>query len=135
MKRTLALAIVVVLATPVMGLSQQPEGVLLQSAERAALGMALQLDAPGSVRSRRRISAGVSMIAVGALLASANKRTTSCRGGSCTSETDRPLVYPGVALAVSGALLATAWSNVPVNSHIDLAVTPGRIQVGKTFGF
>ena len=77
------------------------------------------------------------MIAVGALLASANKKTTSCRGGSCTSETEwyKPLGYPGVALAVSGLLLATAWSNVPVNPHVDLAVTPDRIQVGKTFGF
>lgn len=135
MKIALALAVLVVLATPVAGLSQQPEGVILQSAERAALGMALQSDAPGRVRSMRRIRTGVSMIAIGALLASVNKKTTSCVNRSCASETDRPLVYPGVALAVSGALLATVWSNVPVNPHIDLAVTPDRIQVGKTFGF
>ena len=135
MKRTLALAMGIVLATPVSGLSQQPETMILQSAERAALGMELQSDDSGRARSRRRVSAGVSMIAVGALLASVTRKRTSCINRSCTSETDKPLAYPGIAVVVSGVLLATVWSDVPVNPHIDLTVTPDRIQVGKTFGF
>ena len=77
------------------------------------------------------------MIAGGALLATAKQTTSSCTGGSCTSETEwyKPLGYPGVALAVTGVLLATLWSDVPARPHIDFAVTPDRIQVGKTFGF
>ena len=77
------------------------------------------------------------MIAVGALLVTANQTTRSCSGGSCVSETEwyKPLGYPGVALAATGVLLATVWSDVPANPHIDFAVTPHRIQVAKTFGF
>ena len=37
--RIAELAIAVALATPIAGLAQQPEGVILQSAERAAVGM------------------------------------------------------------------------------------------------
>ena len=139
MKRTLSLAIAAALATPIAGLAQQqPE--ILQSAERAALGMELPpSDASDNRRSMRRTWAGIKMIAAGALLASvsANETRRSCSGGSCTSETKsyKPLAYPGVALAVTGGLLATVWSDVPANRHIDFMVTADRIQVGKTFGF
>ena len=56
---------------------------------------------------------------------------------ACTSETEwyKPLSYPGIGIAVTGVLLATVWSDAAANAHIDLAVTPDRIRVGKTFGF
>ena len=120
--------------TPLAGLAQQqPE--ILQSAERAALGMELQSDDSDRRRSMGRTWAGVSLMVAGGALASANQTTISCSGGSCSSETEwyKPLGYPGVALAVTGVLLATVWSDVPANPHIDFAVTP--IHVGKTVGF
>ena len=137
MKRTLVLVIAVVLATPTAGLAQQqPE--ILELARRAARGMELQ--PPGASVKRRSIGrtwAGVGMVAVGALLVTAKQTTRSCRSGSCTRETEwyKPLGYPGVALVACGGLLATLWSDVPGNPHIDFIVTPDRMQVGKTFGF
>jgi hypothetical protein len=136
LKKMLAPAIAAVLATPVAG-SAQPQGTILQSAERAAAGMGLQTGATRSWRSRSRTWAGMIMIAGGAVLMSGHKETVRCTGGDCVSETERykALVYPGIGLAVTGVLLATVWSDVPANPHIDFAVTPDGIQVGKTFGF
>ena len=129
MKRTLLLVIAVVLATPLAGLAQQqPE--ILQSAERAALRMELQQLSDTSARRRSigRTAAGVSMIAVGGLLATATATRRSCSGGPCTSETEwyKPLGYPGVALVVTGGLLATVWSDIPAVPHI------GRRSIGRT---
>ena len=136
-KKILVPAIAAALATPVAGLAQPPQGVILQSAERTAVGMELQPGATRSSRSRSRTWAGMIMIAGGAVLMSGKKETVRCTGGDCVSETERykALVYPGIGLAVTGVLLATVWSDVPANPHIDFAVTPDRIQVGKTFGF
>ena len=137
MKRILALAIAVALAAPVAGLAQPTEDVILRSAERAAVGMELQSGAPGNRRSRSRTWSGMVMIAAGAVLTTAVKRTETCSGGSCTREEERykPLIYTGSGLAVAGALLVSVWSDVPANPHVDFAMTPDRIQVGKTFGF
>ena len=137
LKKTLALAIPVALATPVAGLAQPPQGVILQSAEHAAVGMELQSGATRSWRSRRRTWAGMIMIAGGAVLMSGKKETVRCTGGDCVSETERykALVYPGIGLAVTGVLLATVWSDMPANPHVDFVVTPNRVEVGKTFGF
>lgn len=136
-KKTLVPAIAAVLAMPVAGLAQPPQGAILQSAERAAVGMELQSGATRSWRSRSRTWAGMIMIAGGAVLMSGKKETVRCTGGDCVSETERykALVYPGIGLAVTGVLLATVWSDIPANPHVDFAVTPDRIQVGKTFGF
>ncbi len=143
MLRRNTLAIAVALATPIAGFAQQPAKDILGSAERAAVGIARQSDASGSRRSRGRTRAGLVMIAVGGALATAIQRTTRCSGRppdhpwTCTSETQwyKPLSYPGIGIAVTGVLLATVWSDVPANARLDLAVTPDRIQVGKTFGF
>ena len=137
MKRILALAVVVVLATPVAGLAQPTEEVILRSAERAAVGMALQSGAPGNRRSRSRTWSGMVMIAAGAVLTTAVTETRVCSGGSCIREKRpyKPVAYAGIGLAVAGALLASVWSDVPASPHIDFAMTPDRIEVGKTFGF
>ncbi len=137
LKTTRTLALAVTLATPIPGLAQQPQGAILQSAERAAVGMELQSGATRSWRSRSRTWAGMIMIAGGAVLMSGKKETVRCTGGDCVSETERyeALVYPGIGLAVTGVLLATVWSDVPANPHVDFAVTPDRIEVGKTFAF
>lgn len=137
LKKMLAPAIAAVLATPVAGSAQPPQGGILPSAERAAAGMTLQTGVTRNWRSRSRTWAGMIMIAGGAVLMSGKKETVRCTGGDCVSETERykPLVYPGIGLAVTGVLLVTVWSDIPANPHIDFAVTPDRIQVGKTFGF
>ena len=77
------------------------------------------------------------MIIAGAGLMTGIKRTESCRGGVCTRKTEwiKATGYPGIGLAVAGVLLTTVWSDVPANPHLDIAVTPDSIQVGKTFGF
>ena len=41
----------------------------------------------------------------------------------------------GAGLTVSGVLLATIWSDVPVARDLDFTPTPGRVTVGRTFGF
>ena len=41
----------------------------------------------------------------------------------------------GGGLLALGGLLVTRWSDVPANSAIDFTVAPGRVQIGKTFGF
>jgi hypothetical protein len=138
MKRTLALVLTVVIAMPVVSLAQLLEGAILQSAERAAAGLALQSEASGNRRSRGRTWAGLVMIATGAALASATRRTVTRSGGVLVSETKdwyEPIAYPGIGVAVTGVLLATISSDVPANSQVDFAVTPGRVRVGKTFGF
>ena len=44
-------------------------------------------------------------------------------------------LYGGVAMIAVGALIATVWSNVADEPLLDVALEPGRFQVGKTFGF
>ena len=94
-------------------------------------------DASGNRRSMARTWTGVSMIAVGGLFATARTKASMCISGSCTTKTTwiKSTGSLGVGLAAGGVLLATVLSDVPVNRHIDLAVTPDRIQVGKTFKF
>lgn len=77
------------------------------------------------------------MITTGAALISGIKRTESCRDYVCTRKTEwiKSTGYPGIGLAVTGVLFTTVWSGVPANPHIDIAVTPDGIQIGKTFGF
>ena len=137
MKRTLVLMTAVVLATPIVSLAQQADEGIFRSVERKALGMALRSEDAGSRRSGGRTWAGVAMITVGAGLMTGIKRTESCRGGVCTRTTEwiKTTGYPGMGLAVAGVLLATVWSDVPTNPHLDIAVTPNGIQIGKTFGF
>ncbi len=130
-----ALAIVVTFATPVVGVAQQPDGVILQSAGRAAVGIELQSDASGNRRSMSRTWAGVGMIASGALLTATVKTTETCFPCIRESEWYKPLGFTGIGIALTGVLLATVWSDVPANPHIDLTVTSDRIEVDKTFGF
>ena len=137
LKRILSLAIAGPLAAPVAGLAQPTEEVILRSAERVAGGMELQSTAAGNRRSRGRTWSGMVLIAAGAVLTTAVKRTEVCSGGSCIREEERykPLISTGIGLAVTGALLVSVWSDVPANPHVDFALTPDRIQVGKTFEF
>ena len=43
--------------------------------------------------------------------------------------------YGGAALAITGALIAGFWSDVPVMSDLAVAPTPGGLQVGSSFDF
>lgn len=137
MKRTLVLLIAVVLATPLVGLAQQADDGIFRSVERKVLGMALRSEDSGSRRSGGRTWAGVTMITAGVALTTGIKRTESCVAFVCTRKTEwiKATGYPGIGLAVAGVLLATVWSDVPANPHLDIAVTPNSVQVGKTFGF
>lgn len=136
-KRTLVLMTAVVLATPIVSLAQQADEGIFRSVERKALAMELRSEGAGSRRSGGRTWTGVAMIAAGVALTTAKKTTEACRGGVCTYRTEwiKSAGHPGMGLAVAGVLLATVWSDVPANPHLDVAVTPDGVQVGKTFGF
>lgn len=41
----------------------------------------------------------------------------------------------GAGLTAGGILLATIWSDVPVARDLDFTAAPGRVTVGRTFGF
>ena len=45
------------------------------------------------------------------------------------------LKYGGAALAVTGALIAGLWSDVPVMNALTVGPTVGGLQVGSSFGF
>ena len=45
------------------------------------------------------------------------------------------LKYGGAALAITGALVAGLWSDVPVMNALTLAPTVGGLRVGTSFGF
>ncbi len=97
-------------------------------------------------RSVGRTVGGIILMGVGAPLlivglASEDAGGSICVGGDCiTVDVDTGGAGYGVAalggtVVVSGALLATIWSDVPVVNNLDFTVSPHRVQVGKTFGF
>ena len=45
------------------------------------------------------------------------------------------LKYGGAALAITGALIAGFWSDVPVMNQLAVAPTVGGVRVGSSFGF
>ena len=45
------------------------------------------------------------------------------------------LKYGGAALAITGALIAGFWSDVPVMNQLVVAPTVGGVRVGSSFGF
>ena len=55
--------------------------------------------------------------------------------GGCVKETYALGVAIAVGMIGSGLLLATVWSDIPANPSIDFAVSPDRVQVGKSFGW
>ena len=96
-------------------------------------------------RSVGRTVGGIILMGVGTpfLLAGllAESDPSICVGRDCvtfdidTGGTGYGVAAMGGALMVSGALLATIWSDVPVVNSLDFNVTPQRVQVSKTFGF
>lgn len=119
------------------------EAVLEAAAEGVAL---LQASQPQRRRSVGRTVGGIILMGVGAPLlivglASEDAGGSVCVGGDCitvdvdTGGAGYGIAALGGAMVVSGALLATVWSDVPVVNNLDFTVSPRRVQVGKTFGF
>ena len=45
------------------------------------------------------------------------------------------LLWGGIGAIAFGTLLTTVWSDVPLARDLDIGAAPGRITVGRTFGF
>ncbi|MXY57900.1 MAG: hypothetical protein F4Y41_16150 [Gammaproteobacteria bacterium] len=109
----------------------------------AALSRARTLQSePERVRSMERTWAGVAMMAGGVTLLATQV------GRVCGEDADTAYIFDvptcdsvsaiggvGVGIAVSGLLLATIWSDVPVVRDLQVGAAPGRVEVGRTFSF
>ncbi len=84
---------------------------------------------------------GVPVFLVGLAAESIEGGGSSCFNGDCvTFNVDsggagKGFAVVGGGMLVTGALLASIWSDVPVVNSLDFNVTPQRVQVSKTFGF
>ena len=45
------------------------------------------------------------------------------------------LLWGGVGAIAVGTLLSTVWSDVPIARDLNVQVSPGRVAVGRSFGF
>ena len=103
------------------------------------LVMGIEAPEPRRRRSMARTIGGVSLAALGfpAMLVGAAATTEVCVGALCVGGGGPATVvaFVGGGMLVTGVLLATVWSDVPVANSMDIIVTPSRIQVGKSFGF
>ena len=106
---------------------------LMESAKRAAVRFAVEQsdEEPVRRRSMARTWGGVGLIVAGLVVPvgvergiGTYKRTEYHPGG----------VLVAAGLVGAGVMLATVWSDVPANS-VDFGVAPGRVRVGKTFGW
>ena len=115
-------------------------------AETAASALQAGSSSPQRRRSVGRTVGGIILMGLGTPflivgLSAESAGGSFCVGGDClTVDVDTGGAGYGVAalggaLVVSGALLATVWSDVPVMNSLDFRVTPQRVQVSKTFGF
>ena len=84
---------------------------------------------------------GAPIFLVGMAAESIGVSGSECFNGDCTSfnldagGAGKGFAVFGGGMLVTGALLATIWSDVPVVNSLDFNVTPQRVQVSKTFGF
>ncbi len=148
MRRIAVAAVVLTVLGPVSVAAADPTPIPIREAaeraareftERAAREAVLKASAAETLqasqarrRSVGRTVGGIVLMGVGApfLLGGLAVESIGDTGG-----TGYGVAAFGGALVVSGALLATIWSDVPVVNSLDFTVTPHRVQVGKTFGF
>ena len=155
MRRIIAVAAVVltVLGQVSVAAANPTPIPIREAAERAAREAVLKASAAETLQAsqaRRRsvgrtvggiilMGVGASMFLVG-IAAGSIDGSSSCVNGSCITVTvdsggAKGFAVVGGGMLVTGALLATIWSDVPVMNSLDFNVTPQRVQVGKTFGF
>lgn len=154
MKRV-AVAAVVVCVLGQAAVAAGGRNTIREAAERAAREVGLEASAThlelvgpaaGRRRSTSRTLAGILLMGVGTPVLVVGLSAEHARGRVCfrddcvTIEVDTGGAGYGVAamggaLVISGALLATVWSDVPILNSLDFSVAPQRLQVGRTFGF
>ena len=138
MHRITVVVLVAVLAAPAVATAQNR---ILESAERLAAGTVLQMDQE-RVRSAGRTWAGVAMLAGGGIMAAYYGASTCAENRLAGELLDirscgeaATLFSVGAGVAVVGVLFATVWSDVPVARDLNVGVAPGRVTLGRTFGF
>ena len=62
-------------------------------------------------------------------------QTEVCLFSSCIREAYAPGIAVASGMIVSGVLLATVWSDVPVMRNMIVAPTRGGVQIGTSIGF
>ena len=102
----------------------------------------LQSGEPERVRSSGRTWTGVALLGVGSAL-SLNEMASVCSETAvgaafadvptCSSRAVRLGAW--AAVATTGALLATVWSDVPVVRAVNLKVGPRGFRASRTFGW
>ena len=134
-------------ATAVVAMLLVPAGAaaqvrLLESAERLAAATVLQQEGPERERSVARTWIGVAMAAGGAAMAvyssglpcaddSALREQLGVR--SCVGTNS--VFGASLGAMLGGALLALAWSDVPAARDLSVGAAPGRVSVGRRFGW
>lgn len=140
MFRTIVLALVLSVASLVPSPARAAdEPTILEAANTAAVRFAAEQqadDEPARRRSMGRTWGGVALIGVGLIMPVQQETCVTLFGveAGCVTEAYTPGIAAAVGLIGTGVLLATVWSDVPANA-IDFGIAPGRVQVGKTFGF
>ena len=138
MNRIAVVALIAVLAVPAVAAAQDR---ILESAERLAAGTMLQMDSERE-RSPGRTWAGVAMLAGGGIMAAYYGASTCAENRALGELLDirscgeaATLFSVGAGVAVVGTLFATIWSDVPVARDLSVVAAPGRVTVGRTFGW
>ena len=136
--RILSLVLAALIVVPAVAVAQSDALGIRESAERAAVRFAVAQTAdrePARRRSMARTWGGVALIGVGLVMP---VQTETCLTLLFSTACRKDMYTPGVVAAVgfitTGVLLTSVWSDVPANA-IDFGIAPGRIRVGKTFGF
>ena len=135
------------LATAVVAMLLVPAGVaaqdrLLESGRRLAAATVLQQEDPERERSVARTWIGVAMAAGGAAMAvyssglpcaddRALREQLSVR--SCVGT--NTVFGASLGAMLGGALLVLAWSDVPAARDVSVSAAPGRVSVGRRFGW
>ena len=145
--------IAIIVAVSTLGQASVAAGdPIREAAERAAREAVLEaaaegLELQGSSQQRRRsigrTVGGMVLMGLGTPMFIAGMAVSEdvggCVGDFCFTVDPgglgKGVAALGAGMLVSGTLLATVWSDVPVVNSLDFSVTPHRVQVGKSFGW
>ena len=109
-------------------------GSLLHSCEFTEIVVAIEPDLR-VFETRGVLVGGIAGAAVGITMATRDGRTVYAGQFKPFKERSPGLKYGGAALAITGALIAGFWSDVPVMNALAVAPTVGGLQVGTSIGF
>lgn len=132
LRHVASVLVILTLAVPAHAAETLREAVKEAAVEAAAEEAEAVQQGQARQRSMARTWGGVGLILAGLVVPVGVKREAF---GQSRTEYHPGGVVVAVGLVGAGVMLATVWADVPANPSIDFAVTPDRVQVGKTFSF